>query len=453
MTQVRLSSSVPQVVLPAEALWLGERGLCVGNIDVVPHHVLDHRSHERLEALLAIAFRRLLPAGLLRHVVEAINTSSRGDQALANLRLAIAGLSRVPDAENMSQRMSLAKRLLDVGLTSGELLRELDLGPEAIGKTFDPSQPRVPAGSGDESGRWTSGSSTGAPRSGADLPASLGPALAVRAAPLLAPELGAGTLAALSALAATVGFAATLGALFVPSPNNVSTSGPLPDGSSATYSYDHDEGLLRVLDSAGTVLAAGHKDTSGIFFDADTGVPFARELDGALLFDGASFPVAREDARVVPGTDTDDNEPKLCPDPGPDQPGSEGASPRAKAYQEQISRMINPQRPLQFGLAMNLVNPSNGKIVHYDECDEQTGAMIEAKGPGFNGLLSFPSGEASVEEDFIKQGNRELAAAETRQVIWYFAEDQAADCARELFAENGLGRTSSGFNRRFGHDV
>ena len=102
--------------------------------------------------------------------------------------------------------------------------------------------------------------------------------------------------------------------------------------------------------------------------------------------------------------------------------------------------MVNPQRPLAYGLAINLMDPATSKVVHYDERDEQTGTMIEAKGPGFDGLLSFPEGFENVTNHWLDQGARELQAAGPRQVIWYFAEDYAAEKARELFADNGLGK-------------
>lgn len=135
--------------------------------------------------------------------------------------------------------------------------------------------------------------------------------------------------------------------------------------------------------------------------------------------------------------DVDSNEPKLCPDPGPDQPGSESASDRAKAYQEQISRMINPQRPLPYGIVPALVNPATGDLVHYDECDEKTGDMIEAKGRGFSGLLSFSQGAESVDRKWLNQSYNEVQAAGSRQVVWYFAEQDAADYAKQLFVRQG----------------
>ena len=219
-------------------------------------------------------------------------------------------------------------------------------------------QPRVPAGHGRQSGRFASGGDGAQVASRSALVA----AAIARAAPIIASGKGAGVGAALAVLAASVGFATAFGLLFVPTPNATSDSGPLPGGF-GTVRYDRDEGSVRVLDPSGTVLAAGRRDRSGVFVDADTGVPFAREVEGALVFDGG---VSREkdgDAAgptAVPRTDGDDGEPKLCPEPGPDQPGSERASPRAKAYQEQISAMIDPQRPLAYGLAMGLVIPARG---------------------------------------------------------------------------------------------
>lgn len=130
----------------AEGLRLGRWGPMIG---VTP---------ERLETLLAIAFRRL-SAHLMRHVIEAAEVSRRGDQALANLRPALAGLSRVPAAHDLPIRLAMTDTLLAKGMTAGDLLRALDLDAssgDALAK-FDPNQPRVPAGSERESGRWTSG--------------------------------------------------------------------------------------------------------------------------------------------------------------------------------------------------------------------------------------------------------------------------------------------------------
>lgn len=150
--------------------------LCAGRLIRHPLTVaakLD-RAPDRLEALLAIAFRRRLAPHLLQHIVEAAQDSFRGDQGLANMRLALAGLSRLPAAEDLPQRLAMADVLLADGMTPSDLLRALEL--EGVGDglvKYDPGQPRVPAGSGQESGRWTSGEGGSAPA-----PAAVGTAAA-----------------------------------------------------------------------------------------------------------------------------------------------------------------------------------------------------------------------------------------------------------------------------------
>ena len=107
------------------------------------------------------------------------------------------------------------------------------------------------------------------------------------------------------------------------------------------------------------------------------------------------------------------DEPKLCPDPDRDVP--HGASERAIAYQEQISRLNNPQRPLPAGMAVSLENPLTGKNVAFDDCRESDGTMIEAKGPGYAGLVkSGFLAEKIWNEDWSLQADRQLAVAIAR---------------------------------------
>ena len=114
-------------------------------------------------------------------------------------------------------------------------------------------------------------------------------------------------------------------------------------------------------------------------------------VKGSLVFDADSLP----DAKTEVGARSDRDEPKLCPDHSRDVP--HGASERAKAYQEQISRLNNPQRPLPAGMAVSLENPLTGRNVAFDDCRESDGTMIEAKGPGYAKLLrdSYMSDENS----------------------------------------------------------
>ena len=61
-----------------------------------------------------------------------------------------------PESANDAYRLYLAEALLDDGLPPREMLAELGLGRtiRQIAK-YDRYQPRVPPGSGRESGRWT----------------------------------------------------------------------------------------------------------------------------------------------------------------------------------------------------------------------------------------------------------------------------------------------------------
>jgi hypothetical protein len=59
--------------------------------------------------------------------------------------------------EDAAYRLSLAAELIDAGVAPRELARELGLNPVQFGLSkYDENQPRVPAGSGRESGQWTS---------------------------------------------------------------------------------------------------------------------------------------------------------------------------------------------------------------------------------------------------------------------------------------------------------
>lgn len=112
---------------------------------------------ERCLALLAIAAPGArLDTTTIQHLVAAAAYWERGDKALANLRLVFAGLPRLRDAGDAA-RLRAAEYLLDHGMTPSELLHELEIDAAGLGlqKEYDPDQPRVPAGQGKDSGRWT----------------------------------------------------------------------------------------------------------------------------------------------------------------------------------------------------------------------------------------------------------------------------------------------------------
>ena len=99
----------------------------------------------RLFALLATAHGRSPPSDLLTHLESAARFWTRGDKALANIRLAFARLPRLEDRAD-AYRLFLAESLLDDGMTAESLMKVLGLepAPSDIAK-YDPDQPRVPA--------------------------------------------------------------------------------------------------------------------------------------------------------------------------------------------------------------------------------------------------------------------------------------------------------------------
>jgi hypothetical protein len=138
-------------------------------------------------------------------------------------------------------------------------------------------------------------------------------------------------LAGLETLAAAVGSAATLGAIFIPTPAGVVSHGAMPGEPGLSYSFDEPAGLLRLYrdDETGSqTVAEARLRPDGILAETETGLPIARMVNGSLVFDADSLAEATAGA----GARSERDEPKLCPDPGPDVP--HGASERAKAYQD-----------------------------------------------------------------------------------------------------------------------
>lgn len=118
---------------------------------------------ERLLSLLGVSYWDRVPPGIVENIENASEQWRRGEKVLAHIHLAFARLPRLESA-NDAYRLYLAEALLDDGLPPREMLAELGLGRtlRQLNK-FDPDQPRVPAGSGRESGQWTKdGASTSA---------------------------------------------------------------------------------------------------------------------------------------------------------------------------------------------------------------------------------------------------------------------------------------------------
>ncbi len=119
----------------------------------------------RMNALLAVAYGRPIFALSLAHVRRAVEKMREGDTTMALMNLALTGLGKLADPDEDARRLVMADGLMTAGVEPRVILQTLDLEAEAPGgevRKYDPDQPRVPAGSGQTSGQWTSGQSASA---------------------------------------------------------------------------------------------------------------------------------------------------------------------------------------------------------------------------------------------------------------------------------------------------
>jgi len=110
---------------------------------------------ERPLSLLGVSYWDQVPPGIVKNVENASEQWRRGEKALAHIHLAFARLPKLESTID-AYRLYLAEALLDDGLPPRDMLAELGLDRtmRQLDK-YDPDQPRVPAGSGRESGQWT----------------------------------------------------------------------------------------------------------------------------------------------------------------------------------------------------------------------------------------------------------------------------------------------------------
>ena len=282
---------------------------------------------------------------------------------------------------------------------------------DAVEKVYNPAEPRVPAGSGRPSGEWTRGLSVLG-----DLTAEAAEQLGNFALRLLGASLSEGAAAV-----------AAFGLLFIPSPNRLSVEGEVDGLPGVSYAWNRDESTLHLT----------YESPEGIqnTFSAQLEDDVFRDKSGRIIahiLPGGS--IAVDPAAVFPDV-ANDNEPRLCPLPGLDKPGERG-----RDYEDYVKSVVNSVDTTPRYWGFQLLNPGTGKLVYYDDCQHTTGMMVDAKGPEYANLLTFDAGRKSVQEQFLDESARQLAALGTRRLRWYFAEPAAADFARELFRAAGGGR-------------
>jgi hypothetical protein len=246
--------------------------------------------------------------------------------------------------------------------------------------------------------------------------------------------LSAESLAGLATVAAGfAGAAAAFGLVFIPSPNGgVTSQGAVPGEPGLNYSLNHEEGSLIITRSgpAGDEsVTAAHLGQDGVFRD-ETGAPVARAAGSCVVIDPdavSAAAAAKEKQKGDAGanvsaeaqTQTKREEPKLCPDPGPEN--INGRKAFDVQYEQYVRSVVNPQRqpPLPAGLAFSLTDPATGKPVSFDDCRESDGAMIEAKGH-YEDVRQNRIISDSIDDKWVEQATRQVDASGGRDIEWYF---------------------------------
>ena len=433
----------------------------------------------RLTALLSVAYGPAVAAGALGHVRAAIARRRAGDAAAADLHLALSRLDRLRQPEDASRRLFMADGLMRGGVSPEAIMEVLKDAASEGGNLvkYSPDQPRVPAGSGRPSGQWTSGGAgndagpTPADQSNAsvrtnELNASqtqqptvvVAPAAAaatgdavdaayIGPAPVGPPvnlpslgELGAGAARALARFipalvtpeaVAAGGAAAVLGILFIPSTGSKGQWVKIGGPGNVSYYQNPDELQIRLKYT--TPDGVQHVERAAPGLDDQIRTPDGR-IVGRIVKVGAGTAIMVSAAAL--GIDPTD-EPQLCPAYKPDR----YQGPRGKPYEDYMKARFNPLNPTPSGMAYYFYNPISGKFPSIDDCQQQTGALAEYKGPGFEEhMLKDDIPWQGMRMDILDQSLAQASAAGDRPITWYFAEKSVADYFRPIFATANGGR-------------
>jgi hypothetical protein len=149
----------PRMEISGEGLMLGAGTVLAGMAREGrgrPRLALD--DEPRVMALLATAYERPVEVRLLAKLRRAAELWNDGEKALAHIHLAHTGLP--PCGPDQALRLFVAAELIEAGVTPETLMKAQGFDPAPLAMLkFNPAQPRWPAGTGRDSGRWSGGAS------------------------------------------------------------------------------------------------------------------------------------------------------------------------------------------------------------------------------------------------------------------------------------------------------
>lgn len=372
---------------------------------------------------------------MLGNIDRAARAWKQGEDCLAYMHLAHARLGELPSPHDAVQRLLIVDAFLKAGGSPRTVFAGLKLDAayiDALEKEYNEAELRVPAGDGKPSGEWTRDGEAARP----PVPSFVAPGAAASRSASWLGELTPSAAISLGRYAATVltgvgGAIATFGILFIPSPNNIHVEGDVAGVPGLHYAFNRDEAVVQFTYNA----PDGTQRTFTAWREGDV----VRDVNGQVI--GRVLPgdmIAFDLAAIAPDL-VKQNEPKLCPEPPvPDRAGSDQGKPyeenRARQYEDYVKQFINSP-PTPSGLVYELLK-KDGKPITYDDCQKNSGILIEIKGLGYAKLLQNPICRASVMEEFLKKAEGQVEASDGRPIVWIFAEPEAAAYAERLFADH-----------------
>jgi hypothetical protein len=402
--QKRSVPVIPTLYFSADGLALGAGTILLPAI--APRCLANLQGEEaRLLALLSATYGKAISPSVFSSIMRAAKSWSRGDDVGAAIHLSHAGLPRPDDPDEAARRLFVTDAFIKSGTSPIGILQALGLEASYVGtvaKFYNELEPRVPAGNGIISGRWTNFFSFLGDLTGTQVG-----------------QLGLWATRLLGPAAVATGGIEVFRTIFVPSDNPIRDEGDIKGLPGGHYSWNRDETQLRI----DYRTADGEQRRFIAQRNEDKFIGPNGEVVGIVLPSGH----VSIDSDALPGRSEDD-EPKLCPRPEKDRRTND----KGLAYEAYMRPIVNPGMPTPLGMAYYLPNPSSGKSVEFDDCQQTTGRMIDYKDRYWK-MLSDLGIQQFLIAQFWKQAGEQVAAAGDRPIRWYFSEEKAADYIRDLF--------------------